>query len=329
MAVVVRVRFRPTRGLYDYDASALPQVQRGDFVVVQTQFGPQVGEVVQVYTAEDAHQPSVPAQAPAANDATKAAEAPETPEALEATEAEPTESAEPRTLEPVLRRATAQDLTLRRLRQGKEVELLVNLRARLKEMAKHERRYRQVRIIEVELSLDDRQVRILYTDEDDERGLSGNLRKALQRLVGPRQVHWVRLGPRDAAKIMGGVGACGLPQRCCSLFMTTFHSVSVRMAKVQSVSLSPTEIAGMCGRLRCCLRFEYEQYAAARTHLPRERKRVRTPEGEGRVVAVHPLAGRVTVEIPEKGRLVFTGDEVQLLNGNAAGPCATCPHGDA
>ncbi|NPA31266.1 MAG: hypothetical protein GXO37_04635 [Chloroflexi bacterium] len=296
MAVVVRVRFRPTGGLYDYDASALPQVQRGDFVVVPTQFGPQVGEVMQVVTAAD------PAQA------------------------EPSPQAEDApALEPVLRRASARDLALRRLRQGKEVELLVNLRARLKDLAQKDRRARSVRIVEVELSLDDRQVRVLYTDSEEERGLSGNLRKALQRLVGPRQTHWVRLGPRDAAKIMGGVGACGMPQRCCSLFMTTFQSVSVRMAKVQSVSLSPSEIAGMCGRLRCCLRFEHEQYAQARAHLPRERKRVRTPEGEGRVVAVHPLAGQVTVDIPEKGRLVFAGDEVQLLNAASAAPCADCP----
>ncbi len=308
MAVVVRVRFRPTGGLYDYDASALPQVQRGDFVVVPTQFGPQVGEVVQVLAEPD------PAPAMPSPDDAAAAEPP----------AE--EAAAGPSREPVLRRATAQDLTLRRLRQAKEVELLVNLRARLKDLARSERRYRQVRIVEVELSLDDRQVRVLYTDSEEERGLSGNLRKALQRVVGPRQVHWVRLGPRDAAKIMGGVGACGLPQRCCSLFMTSFQSVSVRMAKVQNVSLSPTEIAGMCGRLRCCLRFEYEQYAEARQHLPRERKWVHTPEGEGRVVAVQPLAGRVTVDIPEKGRLVFAGDEVQPLNGGSGGPCPGCPH---
>ena len=296
MAVVVRVRFRPVGGLYDYEASAWPHVQRGDFVVVPTQFGPQVGEVMQVRTAPDS------------------AQAEPSPEAGDAP-----------ALEPVLRRASARDLALRRLRKGKEVALLVNLRARLKELAQKDRRARSVRIVEVELSLDDRHVRVLYTDEDEERNLAGHLRRGLQRLLGPRQVHWVRVGPRDAAKIMGGVGACGMTQRCCSLFMTTFQSVSVRMAKVQNISLSPTEITGMCGRLRCCLRFENEQYVEARKGLPRERKWIHTPEGEGRVVAVQPLTAQVTVDIPEKGRVVFSGRQLQSAQGPS--PCDDCPQG--
>ncbi len=291
MTVIVRVRFRPGGSAYDYDATALPQVQRGDFVVVPTQFGPQVGEVLQVR-----HQ-----------------------EAPSSTEPQ----AQNRALEAVLRRANAQDLALRHLRQGKEVEILVNLRARLKALAQRERRYRQIRIVEVELSLDDRHVRVLYTAESDEGGPGGALRKAAQRLVGPRQVHWVRLGPRDAAKLAGGVGACGLPQRCCNAFLGSFQSVSVRMAKVQNISLSPTEISGMCGRLRCCLRFEFEQYVEARQTLPKERSVVQTPEGVGRVVAVQPLARQVTVEIPDKGRWTFHGDEIAPARPNG---CAHCPH---
>ncbi len=287
MTVVVRVRFRPRGNLYDYDAAAWPTLQRGDFVVVQTRFGPQVGEVVQVREQPPAGEQDAPAD-----------------------------------LEPVLRRATAHDLALRQLRQNKEVELLVNLRAKVRDLGRQERRYQRLRIVEVELSLDDRHMRVLYTDEDEDSPLGGAVRRLGQRLAGPRQVHWVRLGPRDAAKLSGGVGACGMPERCCSLFMHAFQSVSVRMAKVQNVSLGPHEITGMCGRLRCCLRFEFATYQEARATLPKERKRVRTPEGVGRVIAVHPLSQQVTVEIPDKGRLLFAGAEVQPVQP----PCDGCPH---
>ncbi len=284
MAMVVQVRFRPTGGLYAYDATGLPPMQPGDFVVVQTQFGPQVGEVVRIQTEAEA----------------------------------------PQTTESILRRASARDLAVRRLRQNKEVELLVNLRAKLKALARSDKRYRTTRIVEVELSLDDRQVRILYTLAEEDAQVGSALRRLAQRLVGPRQVHWFRLRPRDAAKLTGGVGACGMPQRCCSLFMTSFHSVSVRMAKIQGIALGPSDISGMCGRLRCCLYFEYEQYAEARATLPRERSQVQTPEGIGRVLSVQPLAGQVTVEIPDKGRFVFSAEQVAPRVD--AGPCAHCPH---
>ncbi len=100
-----------------------------------------------------------------------------------------------------------------------------------------------------------------------------------------------RIGPRDVAKIIGGMGACGIEMRCCSTFLTEFSPISIRMAKAQGVSLDPSEITGMCGRLRCCLIYEYEQYVEARKHLPKRNKRVVTPEGEGKVIDSLPAAG--------------------------------------
>jgi cell fate regulator YaaT (PSP1 superfamily) len=94
------------------------------------------------------------------------------------------------------------------------------------------------------------------------------------------------------------MGACGLENRCCSKFLTDFSSISIRMAKEQNISLTPTEITGMCGRLRCCLIYEYEQYVEARKQLPKKNKRVMTPQGEGRVVDVLILKESVIVEIP-------------------------------
>ncbi|MCA9959891.1 MAG: hypothetical protein KC443_12695, partial [Anaerolineales bacterium] len=106
------------------------------------------------------------------------------------------------------------------------------------------------------------------------------------------------VGPRDIAKIMGGFGACGAP-RCCSTFLTDFSPISIRMAKEQGISLSPQEITGMCGRLRCCLIYEYEQYVEAKKTLPKVGKRVGTPYGVGKVKDVRVLREAVIVEVVE------------------------------
>ena len=76
-----------------------------------------------------------------------------------------------------------------------------------------------------------------------------------------------RLRPKDVAKMVGGMGVCGISVRCCSRFLTEFQPNSIRMAKAQGVSLAPTEITGMCGRLRCCLFYEYDHYVETRKEL--------------------------------------------------------------
>jgi cell fate regulator YaaT (PSP1 superfamily) len=113
--------------------------------------------------------------------------------------------------------------------------------------------------------------------------------------------------------MLNGMGACGLETRCCSRFLTEFSSISIRMAKEQGISLTPSEITGMCGRLRCCLIYEYDTYVDARKLLPKRNKRVKTPVGEGRVVDVAPLREGVIVELPEAGIREFNISEIQLL----------------
>ncbi|NPA27125.1 MAG: hypothetical protein GXO36_05970 [Chloroflexi bacterium] len=290
MPPVVAVRFRPVSPTYDYDATAVPDIAVGDFVVVPTPRGEQVGEVVRVY-------PEPPGQGP---------------------------------WEAVLRRASARDLALRQARQAKEVELLVNLRGRRKKLAERYPALRKVKIVEAELSLDDRHLTVLYTTgEDEDANAMKELRKAGQRVAGRRKVHWQRIGPRDAAKLMGGMGACGMAQRCCNMFFVSFETVSIKMGKIQNVSLTPSDVMGMCGRLRCCLRFEVDQYAAARQGLPKQRQVIHTPEGQGKVVDLNLLAGMVTVDIPDKGRFTFHRDELIPLNphaGWATNPCEGCPY---
>ncbi|MCA9905306.1 MAG: hypothetical protein KC547_15725, partial [Anaerolineae bacterium] len=102
-------------------------------------------------------------------------------------------------------------------------------------------------------------------------------------------------------------------------------------AKMQGISLNPSEITGMCGRLRCCLVYEYEQYVQARAQLPKRNKRIGTPHGEGKVVDVHPLQDAVTVYVGESYHLVAREElipleELEALAKKAKEPCDK--HGD-
>jgi cell fate regulator YaaT (PSP1 superfamily) len=111
---------------------------------------------------------------------------------------------------------------------------------------------------------------------------------------------------------MGGFGACGIEARCCTRFLTEFSPISIKMAKSQGISLAPSEITGMCGRLRCCLIYEYEQYQKAMKGLPRRGKRVITPAGKGKVVNVNPLKETVLVAVEKStGLKEYSKDEIE------------------
>ena len=126
---------------------------------------------------------------------------------------------------------------------------------------------------------------------------------------------------------LGGMGACGLETRCCTMFLTEFSPISIKMAKEQGISLTPTEITGMCGRLRCCLIYEYEAYVEARKTLPKRNKRVVTPSGEGKVWDVYPLKQTVIVELDSGTRVevpqadLQPWDELEALRRKAQEPC--------
>jgi cell fate regulator YaaT (PSP1 superfamily) len=153
----------------------------------------------------------------------------------------------------------------------------------------------------------------------------------MNRKFRKSQVEMRQIGPRDVAKIIGGMGACGLETRCCSKFLTDFSPISIKMAKEQGISLTPSEITGMCGRLRCCLLYEYEQYVKARKTLPKRKKRVVTPNGEGIVIDIAPLSGMVTVKFEGDGgrptRQSFhrddiePWDELEALRRKSEAPC--------
>jgi cell fate regulator YaaT (PSP1 superfamily) len=223
---------------------------------------------------------------------------------------------------PVDRRATPRDLLLRQSWQNRELEVTNTARGRAREL-----RLDGVKVVAAEYSFDGSRLAIMYSTETEEKVDLKSLRSEMQKNYAPAQVEMRQIGPRDVAKILGGMGACGLEQRCCSKFLTDFSSISIRMAKEQGISLTPTEITGMCGRLRCCLIYEYDQYVEARANLPKKNKRMITPQGEGKVIDVFPLREGVLVEIPEVGYREFHKDELkpaeeyEAFEKKAQSPC--------
>lgn len=234
-------------------------------------------------------------------------------------------------LKSIDRRATPRDLVLRQSWQQKEALVVEACKQRAGQL-----NLVGVKVVGAEFSFEGSRLTINYSTESEERADLKSLRQDMQRMFSPSQVEMHQIGPRDVAKIMGGMGACGLETRCCSRFLTDFNSISIRMAKEQGISLTPTEITGMCGRLRCCLFYEYTQYVEARQHLPKRNKRVITPQGEGKVVDVFPLRQGVLVELAEQGFREFTidqiepADELESLQRKMQSPvpegnCEECP----
>jgi cell fate regulator YaaT (PSP1 superfamily) len=118
-----------------------------------------------------------------------------------------------------------------------------------------------------------------------------DLARSFRARIDLRQV-----GVRDEAKLMGGMGRCGLAL-CCTTWLTEFNPVSIRMAKTQDLPLSPMEISGVCGRLLCCLAYENEYYAEVKGKLPKKGKIIDTPQGRGKVVQVNVITESVQVEL--------------------------------
>ncbi len=228
-----------------------------------------------------------------------------------------------REYKPIMRPATPRDLTLKQHWEMRQDEALEQCVAKAKQIGG----FQEAKFIAAHYNYDGSMITFLFTAEDKLN--TGRLGAELSK-VFPTQVELRQIGPRDVAKLLGGFGACG-ESRCCSTFLTDFSPISIKMAKMQGISLNPSEITGMCGRLRCCLVYEYEQYVEARKQLPKRNKRIGTPHGEGKVLDVHPLQDAVTVLVEDtryflKREELIPLDEWEALQKKAGEPCTK--HGD-
>lgn len=146
-----------------------------------------------------------------------------------------------------------------------------------------------------------------------------DFRELVKQLVArfPVRIEMRQIGVRHEAKMLGGIASCG-QHLCCSRFLTDFRPVSVKMAKVQNLSLNPSKISGVCGRLMCCLGYEHDVYEEFRKGLPKVGKVVTTPQGDGVVVKHNPLSETVFVRLSEETIAEFSKEEI-MSDLDAAG----------
>ena len=150
-----------------------------------------------------------------------------------------------------------------------------------------------MKLVGVEQTFDNTKILFYFTANGrvDFRSLVKDLASVFHTRIELRQI-----GVRDEAKMLGGLGPCGRPI-CCGSFLGDFQPVSIKMAKEQSLSLNPTKISGVCGRLMCCLKFEEDHYEAVRKRMPKLGKDVDTADGRGTVVDLNVLKETVTVRV--------------------------------
>jgi cell fate regulator YaaT (PSP1 superfamily) len=207
-------------------------------------------------------------------------------------------------LRPIIRRAT-----------DKDFEKLIENRKKEKEafdicLKKIEEHNLEMKLIDVEYTFDCGKILFYFTADGrvDFRELVKSLAAVFRTRIELRQI-----GVRDEAKMLGGLGVCGL-ELCCKRFLSDFEPVSIKMAKEQGLSLNPAKISGTCGRLMCCLKYEQETYEHLLKYTPKVNAIVQTPDGRGVVVENNLLTGKVKVNLDDdEGDIYHIYDASELV----------------
>lgn len=252
MAKVIGVRFKNAGKLYFFDpVQMLPKA--GDFVVVETVRGVELGEVITDIREIDEENIIVP-------------------------------------LKPVIRIATDKDIAHNCENEEKEREAYHICQEKIISHGL------DMKLVSAEYTFDNSKIQFYFTSNGrvDFRALVKDLASIFKTRIDLRQI-----GVRDEAKMLGGLGPCGRPI-CCGAFLGDFQPVSIKMAKEQNLSLNPTKISGVCGRLMCCLKYEQDTYESIRKRMPKHGKEVITPDGNGFVWDINVIKETVRVKI-QKG----------------------------
>jgi len=250
MPLVIGVRFEPAAKVYYFDPAGFENLTVGEYVIVDTARGEEVGKVV-IAPREVSDQEIVGR------------------------------------LKGIQRQATALDLAQLATYRYKEHEALERCSQKAKEYNL------PMKVVRAEYNYDGSRLVFYFVSETrvDFRELVRDLAQSFKAHIELRQI-----GVRDEAKLMGGLGRCGLTL-CCATWLTDFNPVSIKMAKQQDLPLSPMEISGVCGRLLCCLAYENDAYTAAKARLPKQGEIIDTAHGRGKIVQVNVIKEAVQVEL--------------------------------
>lgn len=194
-------------------------------------------------------------------------------------------------LKPIIRKATDADLKKYNSLKEKAKTHMPQIKTKSLELGL------MMKFVGAEYSLDGSKIMIVFSSEErvDFRQFLKELASMLKTRIELKQI-----GQRDEVKVRGGVGPCGQPC-CCARFLDDFEHVTVKMAKIQGLSLAPTKINGICGRLMCCLGYESETYEAALAKMPKVGSEIMSPNGKGVVVYNDLLRERVSIKRQAEG----------------------------
>lgn len=206
-------------------------------------------------------------------------------------------------LRPILRRATAFDLTQWQQLKLREPEALAQCRAQV------EKHNLPMKLLTAEYNFDGSHITFYFVADGrvDFRALVKDL-----AVIFPARVELWQIGPRDRAKLIGGLSPCGR-EICCERFLDEFPKATIKMAKDQDMPLGPNTATGLCGRPLCCLAYEQPTYQAARGRVPRVGDIVLCEHGQGRVIARNVLTECVTVQLEDGVNMTFRVEQVKPL----------------
>lgn len=219
---------------------------------------------------------------------------------------------------PIIRIASQDDLNMEVENQALEVQALEISRERINFFGLG------MKPIKVEI-LHDRSKMFLYYESENRVDFRELLRDLSSRLE--MRMHFQQVGPRDAAKVLGGCGPCGR-ELCCSTHLTAMPPVTLKNAKDQGLSLTPSKISGACGRLMCCLRYEVEFYRDQNMKLPRTGDPVDSPQGPGEVLDVNVVSEKCSIRLGDGRVIHIAAEELRKLREERGAPKACGNHID-
>ena len=268
MKNVIGVRFKRPGKIYFFDPGEI-QVNKKDFVIVETAMGEEYAEVV-----------------------------------IENKEIDEEKLANP--LKPVIRVATEED---KKHNEENEEKAKKAYDIAVKTIKKHNL---DMNLVDTEYKFDNSKLLFYFTADGriDFRDLVKELASIFKTRIELRQI-----GVRDQVKRIGGNGICGR-QLCCCSFLGNFETVSIKMAKEQNLSLTPSKISGHCGRLMCCLKYEHEVYEDKLSRLPKNGAIVKTDEGEGVVDSIETLKEKIRVKFKDKDGFFYkkySANEIEIV----------------